>query len=51
MFLVLYRWGWRLDEPVGPEAFPAWTAHIERVTARPAVRRVLEREGINLFRS
>jgi glutathione S-transferase len=51
MFLVLYRWGWRVDEPVGPEAFPAWTAHIERVTARPAVRRVLEREGINLFQS
>ena len=31
-----------------PADFPKWTAHARRVAARPAVRRVFERDGIVL---
>jgi len=27
-------------------AFPRWAAHLERLLDRPAVQRVLEREGL-----
>jgi glutathione S-transferase len=50
MFLVLYRWGWRAGEAMGAETFPAWTSYVRRVSERPAVRRVLEREGVSIFR-
>jgi glutathione S-transferase len=43
--LVLYRWGQRIGMPMR-EQCPAWTAHVERMRERPAVLRVLEREGV-----
>ena len=41
-----YTWAWRLDLDMKSEC-PRWTALFERVAARPAVQRVLEREGLN----
>lgn len=43
--LVLYRWGNRIGLPMR-NRYPAWTAMADRMLARPAVQRVLEREGI-----
>jgi glutathione S-transferase len=40
--LVFYGWGMRIELPM--KDFTAYTAHKERMLARPAVRRVLERE-------
>ena len=40
--LVFYRWGERLDLPM--RDYPAWSALTDRLLARPAVQRVLERE-------
>ncbi|MBU6373056.1 MAG: glutathione S-transferase N-terminal domain-containing protein [Alphaproteobacteria bacterium] len=44
MFMILRRWGIRIGLDVSP--FKALAAHSERLAARPAVARVLEREGI-----
>ena len=46
--LVFFRWGNRigLDMRAG---YPQWTAHAERVLQRPAVQRVLQQEGINVW--
>jgi glutathione S-transferase len=49
MFLVLYRWGWRAGEKVDASTFPHWTAYIERLIERPAVKRVLQQEEIALL--
>lgn len=44
MFMILRRWGIRIGLDVSP--FTHLAAHAERLAARPAVARVLEREGI-----
>lgn len=45
--LVLYRWGNRIG--LGMRAnYAAWTALAERTLERPAVQRVLAREGISI---
>lgn len=44
--LVFYRWGRMLGLDMA--AFDAWTAHTRRMLARPAVRRALAREGIEI---
>lgn len=46
---VFLFWTWGRGPTLGldmPARFPAWTAHARRMAERPAVRRVLEREGI-----
>ena len=43
--LVFYRWGNRIGLSMR-DAYPQWTAHAERVHARPAVQRALQQEGI-----
>lgn len=44
--LVFYWWGSRIELPM--RELSAWTAHKDRMLARPAVRRVLEQENIPL---
>jgi glutathione S-transferase len=44
MFLVFYIWGADADEMINAKAFPHWTAHLQRLTARPAVQRALSQE-------
>ncbi|HEY0835222.1 MAG TPA: glutathione S-transferase N-terminal domain-containing protein [Azospirillum sp.] len=44
--LVFYWWGMRIELPVAELA--NYTAHKQRMLARPAVRRAIEREGIPL---
>jgi glutathione S-transferase len=46
--LVFYQWGQRIKLDMR-SLYPAWTRLTERVLARPAVQRVLEREGITVF--
>jgi len=41
-----YTWAWRLDLDVEREC-PKWTALVERVKQRPAVQRVIDREGLD----
>jgi glutathione S-transferase len=43
--LVFYRWGNRIGLSMRRD-YPQWTAHAERVHARPAVQRALQQEGI-----
>ncbi|MDN5939002.1 MAG: hypothetical protein L0H83_10110 [Salinisphaera sp.] len=45
--LVFYRWGNKVGMDVRGD-FPSFTAVMDRVRQRPAVRRVVECEGINL---
>lgn len=45
LLLVLYVWGSRIGLPMRADC-PAWTAHAERMLMRPAVQRVMEREGV-----
>lgn len=42
-----FTWAWRLDFPIATEC-PAWAELFERTKARPAVQRVLAREGLSL---
>ena len=42
-----YTWAWRLDLDMKSEC-PRWTALFERLRARPAVQRAIEREGLKL---
>jgi len=44
--LVFYRWGWRVKLDMSP--FVRWSAHTDRIAERPAVKRVIAREGIEL---
>ena len=46
--LVFFRWGNRIgiDMRAG---YPYWTAQAERVLERPAVQRVIQQEGINIW--
>lgn len=44
--LVLYRWGSHINVQMSSD-YPAWTAHAERMLMRPAVQRVMEREGMH----
>ncbi|MGH7866237.1 MAG: glutathione S-transferase family protein [Candidatus Dormibacteraceae bacterium] len=46
--LVFFRWGNRIGLDMRA-AYPAWTAHAERVAARPAVQRALQQEGIGIW--
>jgi glutathione S-transferase len=39
-----YTWAWRLELDMASEC-PKWTALFERLNARPAVQRALQREG------
>ncbi|WP_207476284.1 glutathione S-transferase family protein [Arenibaculum pallidiluteum] len=43
---VFYRWGRRIELPMGELA--AYTAHKDRMLQRPAVRRTLEAEGLDI---
>jgi glutathione S-transferase len=45
--LVLYRWGNRIGVDMRA-SYRAWTAHTARLRERPAVQRVLEREGVSI---
>jgi len=45
--LVFYRWGNRIGLNMRAE-YPAWSSITDRVANRPAVRRVLESEGISI---
>lgn len=47
LLLVLYRWGNRVGFDM-QERYRAWTRLSLRMAARPAVQRVLEREGVSL---
>ena len=44
--LVFFQWGQRIG--LAMRDYPAWSAATERMLARPAVRRVLEREGVTI---
>ena len=46
--LVFFRWGNRIGLDMR-SAYPGWTAHAERVAARPAVQRALKQEGIGIW--
>jgi glutathione S-transferase len=46
--VVFYQWGQRVGVDMRG-LHPAWTRLIERVVARPAVQRVLAKEGITIF--
>ena len=46
--LVFYHWGQRIKLDMRKD-YPHWTAHAERVEARPAVQKVLKEEGIQLW--
>jgi glutathione S-transferase len=43
--LVFYQWGQRIGIDMRAD-YPAWSALTNRLLARPAVRRVLDKEGI-----
>jgi glutathione S-transferase len=48
---LLVFWLWGRGDVLGfdmPGQFPSWTAQARRMAERPAVRRVLEREGLRL---
>jgi glutathione S-transferase len=47
LLLVLFRWGNRIGLAMG-ERYPAWSRLAWRMVDRPAVTRVLEREGISI---
>jgi glutathione S-transferase len=42
--LVFFHWGQRIG--LAMRDYPAWSASTDRILQRPAVRRVLEREGV-----
>lgn len=46
--LPLYRWGSRVGFAMRRD-YPAWTAHTQRLLARPAVREAVEAEGIDMW--
>jgi glutathione S-transferase len=46
--LVFYYWGHRIGLHMRT-LYPVWTRLTDRIVARPAVQRVLQNEGINLF--
>jgi glutathione S-transferase len=43
--LVFYRWGNRIGIPM-KDRYPNWTQHTDRLLIRPAVSKIVEREGI-----
>lgn len=47
LLLVLFRWGNRIGLAMG-ERYPAWSRLAWRMVDRPAVTRVLEREGVSI---
>ncbi|HEV2112135.1 MAG TPA: glutathione S-transferase N-terminal domain-containing protein [Gammaproteobacteria bacterium] len=46
--LVFFRWGNRIGMDMRA-AYPGWTAQAQRVLERPAVRRVIMKEGIDIW--
>jgi glutathione S-transferase len=46
--LVFFRWGNRIGIDMRG-GYPQWTVQAERVLQRPAVQRVLQQEGINIW--
>ena len=44
--LTFFRWGKRIGMDMG--GYPAWSELLERVLERPAVRRVIEQEGLKV---
>ena len=46
--LVFYGWGKRIGWDMRG-LYPAWTAHADKVLARPAVRRIIAREGLTYY--
>jgi glutathione S-transferase len=46
--LVFYYWGNRIKLDMRCD-YPHWTAHAERLLERPAVKRALEQEGIDIW--
>lgn len=47
LLFVLYGWGMRIGLPMSND-YPAWSAHAGRLLMRPAIQRVMEREGVRL---
>ncbi|WCM23478.1 glutathione S-transferase N-terminal domain-containing protein [Paraburkholderia bryophila] len=47
LLLVLYCWGRHIGLQMRTD-YPAWAAHAERMLMRPAVQRVIEREGVHV---
>lgn len=45
LLLVYYQWGQSIHLDMQAR-YPSWTSHTERMLIRPAVRTVLEREGL-----
>jgi glutathione S-transferase len=45
--LVFYRWGNRIGLTMR-DGYPAWTSINDRISNRPAVRRVLDSEGLSI---
>ncbi len=45
--LVFFQWGQRIGFSMRDD-YPAWAASVDRVLARPAVQRVLAREGVEI---
>ena len=48
LLLVFYRWANQIGLEA-PALYPAWTAWAKRMEQRPAVMRVLAREGVSLW--
>lgn len=46
--LVYFRWGNRMKLNMA-DRYPAWTAHVRRLEARPAVQRALTAERVSLW--
>jgi len=46
--LVFYYWGERIELPMASD-YPAWTGLVRRLLLRPAVQRVLAKEGITIL--
>jgi glutathione S-transferase len=46
--LVFFRWTHRIGQDAA-ERYPVWTAWARRMESRPAVARVLAREGVSLW--
>ena len=47
--ITIYRWASQILKDLTP--YPAWTAHTQRMMARPAVARAFADEGIELYRA
>jgi glutathione S-transferase len=46
--LVFYQWGQRIGLDMRGD-YPQWSSSIDRTLARPAVTRVIEKEGVSIY--